>query len=195
VEDALGLLWRNEADAAAVIGGLREATNETRHEDAGEVLADLRTDYARLFTGPGLTALAGFESQWAGGRGDPSAPVFGPVASAVEKTYAEEGVRASAGLPADRASTEAEFLYLLSAREASAWRDCEGGEARRLRALREQFIVVHAGAWLPLLADDLGTAAHRGFYAGLATLLGSFIRAELAAVGRPQGERRRERTV
>jgi TorA maturation chaperone TorD len=190
VEDALGVLWRDEADATAVTGGLREATNAARHEGAGEVLGDLRTEYARLFTGPGSTAVAGFESQWASGCGETSAPLFGPVATAVAEFYAREGVQASAGLPADRAATEVEFLFHLSMRESSAWQEGDVGEARRLRAVREQFVGAHAGAWLPLLGDDLGTAARCRLYVGLATLLGSFVRAEAGAAHAPaEGDR------
>ena len=112
VEDALEVLWHDEADAAAVTEGLREATNAARHEVSSTVLEELRTEYARLLTGPGLTAVAGFESQHAGGHGDPAAPVFGAVTTAVAEALAEEGVRAAAGLPADRATAEAEFLAI-----------------------------------------------------------------------------------
>lgn len=182
VEDALGALWREEADAAAVAGGLREATNAARHEDAAAVLDELRTEYARLFTGPGLAAVAGFESQYFDGRGDPAAAVFGPVTAMVAAAYAQEGVRAAAGLPADRATAEVEFLYHLSAREGAALQAGNTEEAGRLRAARERFVVEHAGAWLPLLADDLGSTAGCAFYAGLATLLGAFLRAERGVV-------------
>jgi TorA maturation chaperone TorD len=182
VEDALGVLWHDEADTAAVTEGLREATNTGRHEDADHVLDDLRTDYARLITGPGLAAVAGFESQYAGGRGDPAAPVFTTVTAAVAEAFAEEGVRAAGGLPSDRATTEVEFLYHLNAREASAWMVGDRAEAQRLRAVRDRFVVQHAGLWLPVLADDLSRAAGQGFYAGIGTLLGAFVSAEVAAV-------------
>jgi TorA maturation chaperone TorD len=190
VEDGLDALWRDEADAAAATEGLREATNTARHEEARRVLDDLRTDYARLFTGPGLAVVAGFESQYAAGLGDPAAPVFTAVTAAVEKMLAEEGIRASAGQPPDRAAAEVEFLYHLSAREASAWLDGDRSEAKRLRVVRDRFIVLHAGAWLPILADDLGLAARPGLYAGLATLLGSFLRTELAAISPASGQGR-----
>ena len=190
VEDALGVLWHDEADVAAVTEGLREATNAARHADAAGVLDDLRTEYARLFTGPGLAAVAGFESQYAGGRGDPSAPLFGPVATAVAGAFAEEGVRATAGMPSDRATAEVEFLFHLSAREASALQVGGRGEVRRLRAVRQRFVAEHAGAWLPLLAADLGSAARSGFYAGLATLLGTFLCAEADAIPHAHAEGR-----
>jgi hypothetical protein len=99
------------------------------------------------------------------------------------------GVRAAAGLPPDRATAEVEFLYHLSAREASAWLEGDRNEAARLRAVRDRFIVLHAGAWLPVLADDLGLAARLEFFAGLATLLGPFIRAESAAITPGSDER------
>ena len=184
VEDALDALWHDESDAAAVAAGLRESTNAARHDDPLSVLDGMRTEYARLFTGPGLAAVAGFESQYVGGRGDPAAPVFSAVTTAVEQVLGQEGIRAAAGLPPDRATAEVEFLYNLSAREAAAWRDGNRSEAKRLRVVRDRFIVQHAGAWLPILADDLGGAARLGFYVGLATLLGAFIRTELAATSR-----------
>jgi len=190
VEDGLDVLWHDEADAAAVTEGLREATNSARHEDPHGVLDELRTEYARLFTGPGVAAVAGFESQYAAGRGDPSASVFGAVTAAVAESLAEEGVRAAAGLPADRATAELEFLYHLSAREAAALQSGDQDEARRLRAARKRFVVRHAGTWLPLLADDLGPASDCGLYAGLATLLGSFLRAEVGAIPQTEGDGR-----
>ncbi len=189
-EDALEVLWHHEADAAAVTEGLREATNAARHEDPRTVLEELRTEYARLLTGPGLTAVAGFESQYAGGHGDPAAPVFGAVTTAVAEALAEEEVQAAAGLPADRATAEAEFLYHLSTRAAAAWGAADRREAERLTTVRDRFLVLHAGAWLPALADDLGRAARSGFYAGLATLLGTFLRTEVAAVSPTSGGER-----
>jgi TorA maturation chaperone TorD len=189
VEDTLSVLWHDEADVAAVTEGLREATNAARHRDAEEVLSDLRTEYARLLTGPGLAAVAGFESQWSRGSGEPAAPVFTQVTTAVAATYAAEGVRAAAGLPADRASAEVEFLYHLSAREACALQTGEWDEERRLRTVRERFITEHAGTWLPSFAEDLGTAARCALYMGLATLLGAFVCAEASVSAHEKGRR------
>lgn len=188
VEDALEMLWHDAADVAAVTEGLREATNAARHDGPGSVLDGLRTEYARLFTGPGLAAVAGFESQYAGGRGDPGARLFGEVTTAVEQALAEEGVQAAAGLPADRATAELEFLYYLSVREASAWQSGDRSEADRLGAVRDRFIGRHAGTWLPLLAGDLGEQARSELYAGLATLLGTFLRAEADSISRTDRE-------
>jgi len=187
VEDGLAVLWGEEADVAAGAAGLREATHSARHQEPADVLRNMRVEYARLFTGPGLAAVAAHESQYDGGRGEPAAGLFGAITSAVAAVYAGEGLSAASGEPADRAAAELEFLYYLSKGEVEAQAAGDEEEAGRCADARRDFVRTHAAVWLPALSADLGEQARLEVYRGLAALLRAFLRTEDSAVSTPAG--------
>lgn len=135
-------------------------------------------EYARLFTGPGRQAVAGYESEYLEQpRGDGRGRLGGSVAASVEAAYAREGVATAAGRrePPDFVALELEFLYHLSALEAEAWAAGDGEEARRLSSASELFLDEHARRWLPALAGAVRAESRHPFYTAVGELLGYLV--------------------
>lgn len=181
LEDALAVVAADESGYAVALGQLRRAAGELRARPAAELLQELRVEHARLFTGPGLPAVAGHESEYLelrpdGGRGR----LYGACSAAVAAAYLEEGVALSAGLlePPDSAAAELEFLYHLCRCEASAWGAGEAREARRSRGAADRFLAEHAGRWLPAFVAAVRATTVSPLYMGLAALLKSFLEQE-----------------
>ena len=165
-----------EWDRGRVEIGLRRlalAADEAQAGDPAAVLEDLSVEYARLFTGPGLTMVPAHASEYLepptqSGRG----LVGGDVAAAVEATYRSFGVAVagSADEP-DFLPVELEFLYLLERRVALSLATEDAAAADDWRAAAEQFTGGHMALWMPQLARRLLDAHPCQLYAGAADLL------------------------
>lgn len=178
VADCLAELHLDDTSCAASISEFEKAAEVAGSSSSESALRNLRVEYARLFSGPGLTAVSGYESQYVdapkpGERG----PLFGETAEAVAAAYAGEGVATSAGNrePPDFVAIELEFLYHLALREEEALRRSDHGGAERLNAAAQQFLDKHAAVWMPRLAAEVEQATESEFYRALATLLAGFI--------------------
>ena len=144
-------------------------------------LGDLRVEYARLFTGPGRTAVMCYASEYLDASEPGAGRLNGSAADYAEATYKNEGVSLVAGrgdLP-DHMTTELEFLFHLCRREEAAWAAGDGDEAVRLRRSLDTFLHAHAGIWLPRFAVSVRAHAGMEAYSAMAELLSAHLAVEL----------------
>jgi len=90
-----------------------------------------------------------------------------------------------AGERFDHVSVQAEFLYLLLAKEAAAQQAGHQEGAAVCRAARRKFFEEHVGWWLPAFARLLARAALCDFYRELAALMAALAAAERTSLGLP----------
>lgn len=124
-------------------------------------LPSLERQYVACFVAaPDRTVALPYESAWAAREAAPA------ILAALDRQYAGAGfaVAPSLGEPPDHAAVELEFLSVLCAGEAAAWRwRAFEAVAERLRR-QARFIAAHPGAWIPRLADRLAADGGCGFY-------------------------------
>lgn len=167
------------ADAALYEHGL--STLEAAGADLPP-LTELAAEFARLFTGPGRTAVNRFASQYLDEpRADGRPRLHGPSTEAVEAAYEAQGLAPRSELrePGDDISTELEFLAWLCAQEARQW---DGGlteEALQLRVSAANFLRSHCTNWWPSFAEAVLAETALGVYRGFAQLLASHLAIEL----------------
>lgn len=94
-------------------------------------------------------------------------------------------VSARAGERLDHITVEAEFLYLLLAKEAAAIVEQNPEGAEICRQARRKFFQEHAGWWLPTFCRLLSRAAPPGFYRELAALTSGLAALERVSLGLP----------
>jgi putative dimethyl sulfoxide reductase chaperone len=178
---AVGWLRRGAAQYEPAFTRLEEAGSQLAAAGSLAALRDLRVEYARLFTGPGRTAVKCYASQYFDADGRDPGSLNGSVADYAEAAYKKEAVSLVAALGdlPDHMTTELEFLFHLCRREEAAWATDDGDEAARLRRSLDGFLRSHAGIWLPRFAASV--RAHTGMtaYSGMAQLLGAHLAVEL----------------
>jgi TorA maturation chaperone TorD len=101
--------------------------------------------------------------------------------------YQAFGLRVSArgGERLDHITVEAEFLYLLLAKEAAALQQGNQEGAEISRDARRKFFREHVGWWLPAFARVLSRAAPPGYYRELACFVSSLATSERVSLGLP----------
>lgn len=177
------VVWPSpDADAyAAALTSLLGAAASMSAQGGEAALGDMQVEYARLFTGPGRTAVKCYASEYLDADQDGKARLNGPAAVFAATAYAAEGatlVGRRGELP-DHATVELEFLYHLCRREEHAWEARDDGEALRLRCALDSFWRDHACAWLPSFAAAVLGATRLDFYSGMAELLNAHLTVEL----------------
>ena len=177
------VVWPSpDADAyAAALTSLSGAAASMSAKGGLAALGDMQVEYARLFTGPGRTAVKCYASEYLDSDHNGRARLNGPAAVFAATAYAAEGatlVGRRGELP-DHATVELEFLYHLCRREAQAWEARDISEALRLRCALDGFLRDHACAWLPSLAAAVLDATRLDFYSGMAELLNAHLTLEL----------------
>lgn len=85
----------------------------------------------------------------------------------------------------DHITVEAEFLYVLLAKEVAAFYEGNQEGAEICREARQKFFHEHVGWWLPALAQTLIQAAPPGYYRQLATLTASLSALERVSLELP----------
>ena len=90
-----------------------------------------------------------------------------------------------AGERLDHIAVEAEFLYVLLAKEAAALHKANQEGAEICREARRKFFQEHVGWWLPAFARVLSRAAPPGYYQDLATLIAGMSALERMSLGLP----------
>jgi TorA maturation chaperone TorD len=138
-----------------------------------EARASLGEEHVRLFQVGALSSLCPpFEAAYL----DPSGFERGIRAVGVERAYARAGVTVSPGELPDHVGLELEFVSLLCAEEAEAWRALD--EPRALESLRLQasFLDEHLLRWLPAFVRSVHSAASEGsFFVRLADATRAFV--------------------
>jgi TorA maturation chaperone TorD len=101
--------------------------------------------------------------------------------------YQAFGLQAArrAGERLDHVTTEAEFLYVLLAKQAAALQERNQQAAETCREAQRTFFEEHVGWWLPVFARLLSRTAPGGFYQELAALTASLSAAERECLGLP----------
>lgn len=95
------------------------------------------------------------------------------------------GVSGRAGERLDHITVEAEFLYLLLAKEAAALERGNQEGAEICREAREKFFAEHVGWWLPAFARVLSHVASPGYYQELASFVSGLSALERVSLGLP----------
>jgi TorA maturation chaperone TorD len=94
-------------------------------------------------------------------------------------------VSGRAGERLDHITVEAEFLYVLLAKEAAALDQANPEGAEISREARRKFFYEHVGWWLPAFARVLSHAALPGYYQELASLMAGMSALERVSLGLP----------
>ena len=134
--------------------------------DQAEALA---VEYTRLFLGPGGHISPHESVQLKRGSGI----LWGPETSAVRHAYREAGYdlgESEADIP-DHLSVELDFLSLLAAEEAEAWKSKDRDRASKLLRLQHDFISQHLGKWVAPFCNKVSEQAEFAFYPAFAGLL------------------------
>jgi TorA maturation chaperone TorD len=156
---------------------------------AGCTLTDLKVEFARLFTGPGLPAVGRFASQYLDEPGPGGVGRLGGEATeAAVATYQAEGLapRSTLREPADDIATELEFLAWLCSREHQEWASGSTDEARRLRRVADDFVRHHCALWWPAFVAACQAQAKIATYRAFAEVVAAHLTIELGARrGRP----------
>ena len=178
---AVGWLRGGAAPYEAALTRLAQACSQLAAAGSIASLGDLRIEYARLFTGPGRTAVMCYASEYLDASEQGPGRLNGSATDYAEALYKSEGaslVAARADLP-DHMTIELEFLYLLCRREEAAWTAGDDVEAARLRRSLDAFLRRHAGLWMPRFAASVRALAEQGVYVALAELLTVHLAVEL----------------
>lgn len=174
------------ADADVYARGLAMVREVTA---IGCTLTDLKVEFARLFTGPGLPVVGRFASQYLDEPGPGGVGRLGGQATEAAVTaYQAEGLapRSTLREPADDIATELEFLAWLCSREQQEWASGSTDEARRLRRAVDDFVRQHCAPWWPAFVAACQTQAKVAAYRAFAEVLGAHLTIELGARrGRP----------
>jgi TorA maturation chaperone TorD len=150
----------------------------------------IETTYRQVF---GLTAISEqcppCEIEW-----EPNTDVFYRCQRLADigGFYQAFGLQVStrAGERLDHITAQAEFLYVLLAKEAAA-QDAGNQEGVEIcRDARRKFFQEHVGWWLPAFAHVLSRVAPIGYYSQLATLIAGVSALERVALGLPPLTRR-----
>ena len=170
---------------AAALDSLSGAAASIATQGAAAALGDVQVEHARLFTGPGRTAVKCYASEYLDADQSGKARLNGPAALFAAAAYEAEGATpvGSRGELPDHATVELEFLYHLCRREEQAWAAGDQSEALRLRRTLDTFLRTHAGAWLPAFAEEVRTSTRLAFYSGMAELLSAHLTVELGEAG------------
>ena len=137
-----------------------------------------RNRYRSLFAGQGRPRFWLYESLYRSGQ------ILGPETHMVGQLYEMAGLPITDGELPDHASLELAFLAYLARQPA-----LDPGHASRWQRLERQFIVNHAGRWLPDLGRGLATSGDP-VYAPIGRLLTGWIE---EMTRRPQPEKRAPR--
>lgn len=152
--------------------------------------ANLEALHRQVF---GLTAISTTcppcETEW-----EPNTDVFYRCQQLADITgfYQAFGLEVStgAGERPDHITVEAEFLYVLLAKEAAALYQENSEGAEVCRDARRKFFQEHVGWWLPAFAQALSRVAPPGYYRQLATLTAGLSALERVSLGLPPFTRR-----
>lgn len=160
---------------------LKECQPELSSMDAGELLHELKMEYARLFIGPSHMVVPPYETFY-GPRNSQGAALLmvSQAAIAVENAYREAGVIVSKDLrePPDHFATEMEFLYFLCKQESDAWAMGKNAAAKKWRRRQLAFLDGHVAKWGCEFCQAVKTESIHPFYRSIAHFGEAFIQLE-----------------
>jgi TorA maturation chaperone TorD len=146
-----------------------------------ERVAELSSEHARLFTGPGRPAVMCYASQYLDADERSPGRLNAAAAAYAAAAYPEQGVATvpNRGELPDHVTLELEFLFHLCRCEERAWAagDDEGALATR-RSL-DRFLREHAARWLFDFVAAVRRETSLELYRGFAALLSAHLSAEL----------------
>lgn len=95
----------------------------------------------------------------------------------LDQDYREAGFRGSRSKePADHVATEMEFMSLLCAREAAAWRSADPADLTAVLEVEDRFLRWHLATWVPPFAERVGRATgFLGFYGSAVRFAQAFV--------------------
>lgn len=145
-------------------------------EAMSESLANIRTDYARLFAGVKKLPAPPWESCYLSGKRQ----VCTKITEDVRQAYLEACMcqEPSEVEPDDHIGLELQFLGVLSKRIASAVESEDADLLAATSSQRTDFITEHLSRWAEAFSTDLERAAGTEFYRSLAQLTAGLIRYE-----------------
>jgi len=134
-------------------------------------LMDLRSEYTRLFVGPGKMAAPPWESTYRGEGGS----LFQSVTLEVRKEYQKFGLAVNRLNvdPDDYIGLELEFMHHLTERAIKAL--SKGDDPEKIFIGQRDFLANHLLKWAPSFCEDVYTHAQTNFYRGMAKLMAGFL--------------------
>jgi len=181
-DTALGLLERAaRTDGTPLARPHDETAAGSAAAASDDRLVELRVEHARLFTGPGQSAVMCYASQYVDADERGPGRLNGAAAAYAAAAYRESGVGVvpERGELADHVTLELEFLFHLCRREDDAWAAGDDEAAEAAQRAMHRFLREHAARWLPAFAGAVRTATTFDLYRGLATLLSAHLSVEL----------------
>lgn len=147
--------------------------NSIKDIPESEVAENLKVDFTRLFRGikKGYGPPPPYESVWQG-----ETRVMGERTQEVLKKYSDAGIGMdiSEELP-DYIGIELKFMFLLSYKEAEAWKNNEKQKAINFLKLQQEFMNAHIHKWIPRFCSIVEDEAVNSFYKGVALFTRGFI--------------------
>lgn len=139
-------------------------------------LMDLRSEYTRLFVGPGKMAAPPWESTYRSEGGF----LFQGVTLEVRKEYQKFGLAVNRLNvdPDDYIGLELEFMRHLTERAIEAL--SQGADPEEILIGQKDFLANHLLKWAPSFCEDVYTNAQTDFYRGMAKLMAGFLEADYA---------------
>lgn len=174
-------LPKAQAGAQMVAPGLVRRLEELGALLAGLEAAHLQGEYHRTLGHIPMPDCAPYESAYVGPNLFQQVNTMADVAG----FYRAFGLAPSSSgrERADHVAVELEFMRVLTYKEAVARVRHGRDKVYICRRAQRRFWREHLGTWLPLFARALRAKAGSGFYAGLASLLEGFARAEARELG------------
>lgn len=167
VSENLGDLLRECAPEAAEAASCMAAALQ------GQSQEQLSVDYAALFVGPFSLIAAPYGSVYL----DQGRRVMGDSTLEVRRFYQEAGLSVDVDEPPDHVVIELEFLYYLTACEASALAEGRAEEEAGFRATQSRFFFTCLRPWIDEFCRAIRTGTANPFYLALADCLASFMAA------------------
>jgi putative dimethyl sulfoxide reductase chaperone len=143
---------------------------------AGEGLERVRRDHMRLFVGPGQLLAPPYGSVYLDGKRE----LLGPSTQAVERLYAEAGLRPAPDLKdaPDHVRVELDVMHLVVERTLDAMRAADWERAEALVRVQATLLQHHLSRWVTPFATLIRTGAETAFYRHVADLVEAVVKQE-----------------
>jgi putative dimethyl sulfoxide reductase chaperone len=143
---------------------------------ADEGLERVRRDHMRLFVGPEKLLAPPYGSVYLDGKHE----LFGPSTKAVERLYAEAGLRTADTLKdaPDHVRVELDVMHMVVERTLDAMHEGDWMRAESLVRVQAALLQHHLSRWVTPFATVIRTGAGTAFYRRVAELLEAVVKQE-----------------
>lgn len=161
-------------------GAIQHLSKMREESERKDYLADLKADYAKLFSGPYTLLAPPYGSVYLDGE----RKVMGDSTVVVRGIYRRAGVDISEDFhdAPDHIAAELEFMFFLIFKEVEALNASDVGRAIGFLNQQKAFLTDHLCAWGPQFTEKVEGAAATEFYRNLARATRAFLEENLDAI-------------